>query len=126
MSAHDEMKWLGLDDDGKHHEWDNWLRSALEEYVQGYHNSLDRGSRGAPCIEYVKLEGERIPTPMFDKLCFQKVILLCIGMSMLAGEHAEKALGIRQAYRGRRSPRRRAGGQRLCGAQASQGLRAGH
>jgi hypothetical protein len=88
------MKWLGLDYDGKHHEWDNWLRSALEEYVQGYHNSLDRGSRGAPCIEYVKLEGERIPTPMFDKLCFQKVILLCIGMSMLAGEHAEKALGI--------------------------------
>jgi len=94
LAAHDEIKWLGLDEDGKHNEWTNWLRSALEEYIEGYHHSLNSRSDDTPCLEYVKLEGESIPTPMIDKLCFQKVILLCIGKSKLAGEHAEKALDI--------------------------------
>lgn len=55
---------------------------------------MDSRSDDTPCLEYVKLDGESIPTPMFDKKCFQKVILLCIGKSKLAGEHAEKALDI--------------------------------
>ena len=94
ISAHDEIKWLGLDEDGKHNEWTHWLGSATEEYVKGYHNSSNPRNDDTPCMEHVKLDGERIPTPMFDKKCFQKVILLSIGKSKLAGEHAEKALDI--------------------------------
>ena len=94
ISAHDELKWLGLDEDGKHNEWTNWLRSTMEEYIKGSHHSLNSRNDDSPCLEYLKLDGESIPTPMFDKNCFQKVILLCIGKSKLAGEHAEKALDI--------------------------------
>ena len=98
ISAHDEIKWLGLDEDGKHNEWTHWLGSATEEYVKGYHNSSNPRNDDTPCMEHVKLDGERIPTPMFDKKCFQKVILLSIGKSKLAGEHAEKALDIYGRY----------------------------
>ena len=66
----------------------------MEDYIKGYHHSLNLGSDCTPWLEHVKLDGESIPTPMFDKKCFQKVILLCIGKSKLAGEHAEKALDI--------------------------------
>ena len=94
ISAHDELKWLGLDDDGKHNEWTHWLCSALEDYIKGYHHSSDSRSDDTPCLEYVKLDSESIHTPIIDKKCFQKVIWLFIGKSKLAGEHAEKALDI--------------------------------
>ena len=98
ISAHDELKWLGLDDDGKHNEWTHWLCSALEDYIKGYHHSSDSRSDDTPCLEYVKLDSESIHTPIIDKKCFQKVIWLFIGKSKLAGEHAEKALDIYGRY----------------------------
>jgi hypothetical protein len=99
ISGHDQLKWLGLDQDGKQNEWNNWLRASLHAYVKGWEkgwdSSLNSGSCPTPpCLEYVELDGERNPTPMYDKLCFEKVIYLCIGKSKLAGVHAEKALGI--------------------------------
>ena len=66
----------------------------MEDYIKGSHLSLNSRTDDSPCLEYVKLDGEWNHTPMFDKKCFQKVILLCIGKSKLAGEHAEKALDI--------------------------------
>ena len=41
---------LGLDDDGKHNEWNNWLGSAMEDYVKGYHHSLNLRIDGTPQI----------------------------------------------------------------------------
>ena len=87
ISVHDELKWLGLDDDGKHNEWTNWLRASLEAY-------LEKGSSSSACLQYIKLPGERNPTPMGDVMCFRRVIYLCINKSKLAGELAQKALEV--------------------------------
>jgi hypothetical protein len=44
LAAHDEIKWLGLDEDGKHNEWTNWLHGAVDDYIEGYHSSLNSRS----------------------------------------------------------------------------------
>ena len=94
ISVHDELKWLGLDDDGKHNEWTNWLCASLGAYLVGGYSSLDLRDCNPPCLEYIKLDRERNPTPMGDVKCFRQVIFLCIGKSRLAGELAQKALEV--------------------------------
>jgi hypothetical protein len=95
LSVHDELKWLGLDDDGKHNEWTHWLCASLGDCLEkGIHSSSDPRNCEYPCLEYIKLPGERNPTPMGDVMCFRQVIFLCIGKSRLAGELAQKALEV--------------------------------
>ena len=33
-SVHDFLKWLQVDKDGKHHDWDNWLCESLKDEVE--------------------------------------------------------------------------------------------
>lgn len=96
ISAHNQIKWLGMDDNKKHNEWHNWLCGALQEYIE--YNYRSNTDEYGPRLKYVKLDGESNPTPMYCVKCFYQVIIMSIGKSKLARDTALKAVNLYGRY----------------------------
>jgi hypothetical protein len=94
-SVHDQMKWMGLDADDQHHEWKNWLRVSMEARII----QLEAAGKPSPALKYLKLPGEKHPTPMGCHVLFREIILACIHKSKIAKETGAVALDIYARFR---------------------------
>jgi hypothetical protein len=98
IAVHDLLKWLELDNDGKHHDWHNWLRDVVEEYVKkGSNNLLTAGccySSSRPVLQYTRIAGERNPTPLINHCVTKRIITECGHRGKLSVDYAERAIDI--------------------------------
>lgn len=87
-SVHDLLKWLDVDKDGKHHDWDDWLKEKL------YGVSRDIGDPHTPfLIEYHRF-GDGRETPMVNVVALRAMIRLCVNKSKIADQVADDALKL--------------------------------
>jgi len=83
-SAHDILKWIGVDKDGQHHDWNNWLKEKLYAVAADPRKPL--------IIEYHRFNG--ILTPMVNVAACRLMIRLCVNKSKVADAIADEALKL--------------------------------
>jgi hypothetical protein len=94
-SVHDQMKWMGLDADGKNSEWHHWLKAEMEARIR----TADSRVTSSPTLKYLVLPGETKPTPMGCHVLFKEIILACLHKSKIAKETSAAALDIYARFR---------------------------
>jgi hypothetical protein len=91
-SVHDFLKWLVVDKDGKHNDWNKWLRHALEKEILHYAQVPSHNLTSQPFLESYQFDG--ILTPMGNVGVFQVIVRLCIRKSKVASDIVDKAISL--------------------------------
>ena len=83
-AVHDFLKWIGLDKDGRHNDWNHWLGREVCKEIAAYNNLLNlRGCctlRFLCILRFVILPGESVETPVGNVLVYRVITRLCVGM----------------------------------------------
>jgi len=86
-SAHDILKWIDVDKDGQHSDWNHWLKEKVSHLIadlQDHENPL--------IVEYHRFNG--ILTPMVNVAACRLMIRLCVNKSKVANAIADEAMKL--------------------------------
>jgi hypothetical protein len=130
-SVHDFLKWLQVDKDGKHSDWNSWLFEALARDMQNHlaPSRDDFAGEPQPVLEHYEFKGKK--TPMGNVGAFRILTRLCCHKSPVASSVVDEALkqwtkkltgspGLPEAARGFLDPEN--GGRRDEGSVVATGF----